>query len=75
MSKEKEKSFEENLCELENIVKKLENGEVSLDDAIEQFKVAMELAKKCDKSLKNAEEAITKLVKDNGEIIDFNVEE
>ena len=72
---ENELSFEDSLMNLESIVKKLETGEVPLDDAIVEFQKAMELAKKCDEKLKNAEEAITKLVKDNGEIVDFNVEE
>lgn len=73
--KEKELSFEEALDNLECIVKKLETGEVPLDDAISEFNKAMKLAKSCDDKLKNAEEAITKLVKENNEIVDFKVEE
>lgn len=73
--KEKELSFEESLDNLEEIVKKLETGEVPLDDAISEFNRAMKLAKTCDDKLKNAEEAITKLVKENNEIVDFKVEE
>lgn len=68
-------SFEENLEKLESIVKKLETGEVPLDEAIDNFNEAMKLAKTCDEKLKNAEEAITKLVKDNGDVVDFKVEE
>lgn len=73
--KEKELTFEESLESLEEIVKKLETGEVPLDDAITEFNKAMVLAKSCDEKLKNAEEAITKLVKENGDIVDFQVEE
>lgn len=73
--KEKELSFEESLESLEEIVKKLETGEVPLDDAIDEFNKAMKLAKSCDEKLKKAEEAITKLVKDNGEIVDFKLED
>ncbi len=73
--KEKELSFEEALDNLESIVKKLETGEVPLDDAISEFNKAMKLAKSCDDKLKNAEEAITKLVKENDEIVDFKVED
>ena len=74
-TKKEEKTFEEELVELEEIVKKLETGEVPLDDAIEEFTKAMKLSKSCDEKLKKAEEAITKLVKDNGEVVDFQVEE
>ena len=73
--KEKEMNFEDSLMNLEAIVKKLETGEVPLDDAIKEFQKAMELAKTCDEKLKKAEESITKLVKDNGEIVDFQVED
>jgi len=34
---EKKQSFEENLKNLEEIVEKLENGEVSLDEAMTKF--------------------------------------
>ena len=73
--KKEELSFEESLQNLEVIVKKLESGDVPLDDAIEEFNKAMVLAKTCDEKLKSAEEAITKLVKDNGDIVDFQIEE
>lgn len=72
---EQELSFEENLEKLETIVKKLESGEVPLDNAIAEFTEAMKLAKICDEKLKNAEEAITKLVNKDGSLEDFQVEE
>lgn len=72
---DEELSFEESLLNLEEIVKKLEAGDVPLDDAIDEFNKAMKLAKSCDQKLKNAEEAITKLVKENGEVVDFQVED
>ena len=72
---EQELSFEENLEKLESIVKKLESGEVPLDNAINEFTEAMKLAKKCDENLKNAEEAITKLVNKDGSVTDFKIED
>lgn len=71
---EKNFSFEENLAELEEIVNKLETGEVPLDDAIEEFKKAMDLVKQCDEKLNSAQEAIAKIVNDNKEVIDFDIE-
>ena len=35
----------------------------------------MKLAKSCDEKLKSAEEAITKIVADDGSLSNFNVEE
>lgn len=75
MAEKKELSFEESLDSLEAIVKKLETGEVPLDDAIGEFTKAMKLAKSCDEKLKKAEEAITKLVNKDGDVVDFKVEE
>ena len=54
MAEKKEKTFEESLVKLEEIVKKLESGQVPLDDAITSFTEAMELSKVCNEKLKNA---------------------
>lgn len=77
MAKEakKELSFEESLANLEEIVKKLEGGDIPLDDAINEFNKATKLAKVCDEKLKNAEETITKLVNKDGQTEDFKIEE
>ncbi|MBQ9026428.1 MAG: exodeoxyribonuclease VII small subunit [Methanobrevibacter sp.] len=71
---EENMSFEDNLKELEEIVANLEKGDVPLDNAIEEFKKAMDLVKACDDKLKDAQDTIAKIVKDNGEITDFDVE-
>ena len=70
-----ELTFEESIEQLEEIVNKLESGNVPLDDAIDEFTKAMNLVKLCNAKLNNAEEAIAKIVKDNGDIVDFNVNE
>ena len=69
-----EKSFEENMSELQAIVEKLENGNVNLDDAIEEFQKAMELIKNCDSKLKEAEDTISKIVDENKDVVAFNSE-
>jgi len=69
-----EKTFEENMVELQEIVEKLENGDVNLDDAIEEFQKAMDLIKSCDTKLKEAEETISKIVDENKDVVEFNSE-
>jgi len=69
-----EKTFEENMTELQAIVEKLENGDVNLDDAIIEFQKAMELIKNCDSKLKEAEETINKIVDENKDVVEFNSE-
>lgn len=73
MAKEEIK-FEDKLNALEKIVDELEKGEVDLDNAIEKYTEAMKLAKECSNKLKNAEENINKILKDNGVEEDFTVE-
>ena len=68
-------SFEESLEKLEEIVIKLENGDVPLDDAIDEFNRAMQLVKVCNEKLNSAEESIAKIVEENGELIEFNSNE
>ena len=68
-------SFEESLEKLEEIVNKLENGDVPLDDAIDEFNKAMQLVNVCNKKLETAEESIAKIVKENGELAEFNTNE
>ena len=71
---EKSFSFEEKLDEFNKIVNKLETGQVPLDDAIEEFKKAMDLVKECDEKLNSAQEAIAKIVTENNDVIDFDIE-
>lgn len=72
---EKEQTFEENLENLETIVKNLENGNIPLEEAIKSFNEAMLLAKKCDEKLKKAEEQVNSILNKDGELVEFNFEE
>ena len=63
MPKTKSKSFEENLTRLEEIVKQLEDGSVSLEDSLKLFQEGTALAASCGKLLDEAELEIVKLTK------------
>ena len=69
----KEKTFEESLNELENIVKELEQGDVDLDKAISKYSEAMKLAKSCGDKLNQATESVNKILKENGTIENFEI--
>lgn len=73
--KDKDISFEDKIKELESIVKELESGEVNLDDAINKYTKAMELAKDCNNKLTEVSDKVNKILADNGELKDFNVDE
>ena len=57
-----EKTFEQLMQELEQVVKELENKDISLDDAVKKYKLGLELAKKSHEMLVKAEEVIVKEV-------------
>ena len=69
-----EAKFEEKLKELESIIADLEDGEIDLDQSIEKYTRAMKLVKECDEKLKSVEEQVSKLVTEEGEIQDFEME-
>ncbi|MCL2676376.1 MAG: exodeoxyribonuclease VII small subunit [Streptococcaceae bacterium] len=69
-----EKKFEDNLTELESIVKKLENGDVALEEAISEFQKGMKLSDKLKETLNQAEETLVKVVGKDGKEKEFTEE-
>ena len=65
-----EKTFEQALTELEELVRELENGEIELNDAVKKYNEGMKLSKYCHDLLKDAENVIVKMMKDD-ELVDF----
>jgi len=60
------KTFEENLAELEAVVTKLEQGDVALEEALSEFQKGMQLSKSLQKTLKEAEETLVKVMQADG---------
>ena len=67
----KEMTFEGSVEELEDIVRKLEAGDVELDKAMEYFKRGIELSKFCHDKLARVEESVHMILAENGELIKF----
>ncbi|MDB4213875.1 exodeoxyribonuclease VII small subunit [Octadecabacter sp.] len=59
-----EMSFEDALRELEQVVGKLERGEVPLDESIALYERGALLKGRCETKLKEAEEKVAKLTLD-----------
>ena len=57
--------FESALEELENLVSKMESGELSLDNSLKAFERGIELTRTCQSTLEAAELRIQMLTKDN----------
>lgn len=67
-------NFEENIEQLEKVVQELESGNLNLEDSIKKFEEGMELAKRCNEMLEEAEKSITVLIKKDDKIIEENFE-
>jgi len=59
-----EKSFETSLAELEQIVGRLESGDLPLEESLELFEKGIKLSRECRTRLTNAERRIEILMKD-----------
>lgn len=55
-------TFEASISRLEEIVKILEGGQVSLEESVKLFEEGAKLAASCDKLLSEAELKVTKLM-------------
>jgi exodeoxyribonuclease VII small subunit len=71
--------FEKKLNRLEEIVQKMEKGELSLDESMKLFEEGVKLTRDCQTQLTKAEAQVKKLVgfDENGKAIkeDFNSED
>jgi exodeoxyribonuclease VII small subunit len=59
----RDKNFEEAINQLEKIVTELEEGELSLEEALKKFEEGIELSRFCTHKLTQAEEKVEKLIK------------
>jgi exodeoxyribonuclease VII small subunit len=62
----KKPEFERSLARLEEIVRKLENTNLSLDDAMKLFEEGVVLSRDCQKQLEQAEGRVEVLMKKAG---------
>jgi len=70
------KTFEELIQELGDTVRKLDNGQTPLDEAMELFEKGVKLTKECNKILDTAEKKVSLLLKTSeGEITETKMEE
>ena len=60
----KSDSFEKSLEKLEDIVSKLEDGDLPLDESLKLFEEGVKLSRECQERLANAERKIQKLTAD-----------
>ncbi len=74
-AKGKEPTFEEALKKLENVVTKLESGEIMLEESIRLFEEGMKLSSLCQKRLDDADRKIEMLLRQPGGVVSVTEDE
>jgi exodeoxyribonuclease VII small subunit len=68
MTNKKSFPFEATLEKLEEIVEKMEQGDMSLEDSLKAFEQGIQLTRSCQKALVEAEQQVQLLLQENGQL-------
>jgi exodeoxyribonuclease VII small subunit len=60
-------AFEKSLKELEALVTKMEQGNLSLEESLQQFERGIQLTRNCQQALKEAEQKVEILLNKSGQ--------
>lgn len=72
MPAKKKTTFEDNLKKLETVVTSLENGDIPLDQALDQFKKGVKLSNQLQGTLTHAEKTLTKVMTDSDQEVPYD---
>ena len=67
-AKKKTIDFEQSLTALETLVNRMEQGDMSLEDSLQAFATGIALTRECQTRLAAAEQQVTQLIEQQGEI-------
>jgi len=62
--------FEQSLADLQTLVERLENGELSLEDSLTAFEQGIRLTRECQNALTQAEQKVQVLLERDGELVE-----
>lgn len=65
------------MAQLEALVRKLEDGDLKMDDALSAFEQGIRLSRQCQQALQRAEQKVQALIERNGELqeVPFSAED
>lgn len=70
MAKKPNLDFEHALKELEALVTRMEQGDISLEDSLKHFERGIELTRACQNALKEAEQKVQILLEKDGALVE-----
>lgn len=74
MVKRKKLDYEAAVAELESLVERLEQGDISLEESLKLYESGVLLTRDCQEALQNAEQKVQILLKQSGQanLVDFD---
>ncbi|PZP39953.1 MAG: exodeoxyribonuclease VII small subunit [Pseudomonas fluorescens] len=70
-----QRSFEQNMGELEKLVSRMEQGDVALDEALKSFEQGMKLVQVCKEQLALAEVKVEQVINAQGDTVAMDADE
>ena len=73
MAKRKKLDYEASIAELESVVERLEQGDISLEESLKLYENGVLITRDCQEALQNAEQKVQMLLKQSGQanLVDF----
>lgn len=74
MAKRKKLDYETAVAELESLVERLEQGDISLEESLKLYESGVLLTRDCQEALQNAEQKVQMLLQQSGQtnLVDFD---
>lgn len=74
MAKRKKLDYEAAVAELESLVERLEQGDISLEESLKLYEKGVLLTRDCQEELQTAEQKVQMLLQQSGQdtLVDFN---
>ena len=75
MAAKKSYPFEQSLEKLEQLVERMEEGDLSLEDSLKTFEEGIKLTRECQQALVKAEQKVKLLIEENGQVTEQDFDE
>ncbi|PHS24841.1 MAG: exodeoxyribonuclease VII small subunit [Methylophaga sp.] len=74
MAKRKKLDYEASVLELESLVNRLEQGDISLEESLKLYESGVLLSRDCQEALQTAQQKVQMLLKQSGQstLVDFD---
>lgn len=75
MTAKKSYPFEQSLEKLEQLVERMEDGDLTLEESLKTFEEGVKLTRECQEALARAEQKVKLLIEENGQITESDLDD